>query len=78
MNGEKVRIWREAVVDYLKKLTRHRTLFFKVSCFGLRLWSSGQSVWLQMQRSRVRFPAVPHFLDRGPLSLVRTIEKLLE
>jgi hypothetical protein len=26
------------------------------------LWSSGQSSWLQIQRSRVRFPAVPDFL----------------
>ena len=27
------------------------------------LWSSGQSFWLQIQRSRVRFPALPHFLS---------------
>jgi hypothetical protein len=26
------------------------------------LWSSGQSSWLQIQRSQVRFPALPHFL----------------
>jgi hypothetical protein len=26
------------------------------------LWSSGQSFWLQSQRSRVRFPALPDFL----------------
>jgi hypothetical protein len=25
-------------------------------------WSSGQSFWLQIQRSRVRFPALPDFL----------------
>ena len=47
------------------------------------LWSSGQSFWLQIQRSRVRFPALPDFLsssglERGPLSLVRSIEELLE
>ena len=47
------------------------------------LWSSGQSFWLQIQRSRVRFPALPDFLSssvsgRGPLSLVRSIEELLE
>jgi hypothetical protein len=45
------------------------------------LWSSGQSFWLQIQRSQVRFPALPDFLrslERGPLSLVRTIEELLE
>jgi len=27
------------------------------------LWSSGQSFWLQIQRSRVRFPALPYFLS---------------
>jgi hypothetical protein len=26
------------------------------------LWSSGQSFWLQIQRSRVRFPTLPDFL----------------
>jgi hypothetical protein len=49
----------------------------------LSLWSSGQSFWLQIQRSRVRFPAVPDFLrssglERGLLSLVRTTEEILE
>jgi hypothetical protein len=48
------------------------------------LWSSGQSFWLQIERSWVRFPALPDFLrsrgdlERGLLSLVRTIEELLE
>ena len=47
------------------------------------LWSSGQSFWLQIQRSRVRFPALLDFLsssglERGPLSFVRSIEELLE
>ena len=27
------------------------------------LWSSGQSFWLQIQRSRVRFPALPDFSE---------------
>ena len=27
------------------------------------LWSSGQSFWLQIQRSRVRSPALPDFLS---------------
>jgi hypothetical protein len=40
------------------------------------LWFSGQSSWLQIQRSRVRFPVVG--LERGPLSQVRIIEELLE
>jgi hypothetical protein len=30
------------------------------------LWSSGQTFWLQIQRSRVRLPALPDFLtSRG-------------
>jgi len=41
------------------------------------LWSSGQSFWLQIQRFRVRFPALLDFLSSsgsgtGPLSLVRS------
>ena len=28
------------------------------------LWSSGQSFWLQIQRSRVRFPALPGFTEQ--------------
>jgi hypothetical protein len=46
------------------------------------LWSSGQSSWLQIQRSG--FDSLPHQifwvvvgLERGPLSLVSTIEELL-
>ena len=30
---------------------------------GPPLWSSGQSFWLQIQRSRARFPALPDFLS---------------
>ena len=30
---------------------------------GTPLWSSGQSFWLQIQRFRVRFPALPDFLS---------------
>jgi hypothetical protein len=43
-----------------------------------------QSSWLQTKRSRVRFPELPDSLsssgsgERGPLSLVSIIEKLLE
>jgi hypothetical protein len=29
-------------------------------CSKLKLWSSGQSSWLQIQRSRVRFPPLPY------------------
>jgi len=30
---------------------------------GPPLWSSGQSFWLEIQRSRVRSPALPNFLS---------------
>jgi hypothetical protein len=36
-----------------------------VVCPRPPLWSSGQSSWLQIQRSRVWFPALPDFLSRG-------------
>jgi hypothetical protein len=32
---------------------------------GPPLWSSSQSFWLQKQRSRVRFPALPDFFSSG-------------
>jgi hypothetical protein len=40
-------------------------LFFYSSLEGLGppLWSSGKSFWLQIQRSQVRFPALPGFLS---------------
>jgi hypothetical protein len=49
---------------------------------GLPLWSSGQSSWLQIQRSHIQFPSLPNFcevvgLEWGPLSLVSTTEELL-
>jgi hypothetical protein len=54
-----------------------------VSCCIPPLWSGGQSFWLQIQRSRVPFPALPDLwevvrLERGPLSLMRITEELLE
>jgi hypothetical protein len=36
--------------------------FFLVILCSSILWSSGQSSWLQIQRSRVRFPALSDFL----------------
>jgi hypothetical protein len=50
---------------------------------GPPLWSSGQSSWLQIQRSGFDSPHCQIFwevvgLERGPLSLVSTIEELLE
>jgi hypothetical protein len=31
--------------------------------FGLPLWSSGQNSWLRVQRSQIRFLALPYFLS---------------
>jgi hypothetical protein len=47
------------------------------------LWSSGQSSWLQIQRSAFDSRRYQIFwevmgLERGPLSLVSTAEELLE
>jgi hypothetical protein len=46
------------------------------------LWSSGQSSWLQIRRpgfdSRHYHKKKVVSLERGPLSLVSTIEKLLD
>jgi hypothetical protein len=48
----------------------------------LALWSSGQSFWLQIQRSGFDFRRYQIFwvvgLERGPPSFVSTIEELLE
>jgi hypothetical protein len=38
-------------------------LQFVICDQGPPLWSSGQRFWLQIQRSRVRFPALPDFLS---------------
>jgi hypothetical protein len=50
---------------------------------GPHLWSSGQSSWLQIQRSGFDSRRYQIFLDvvgleRGPLNLVNTIWELLE
>jgi ABC-type transporter Mla MlaB component len=47
------------------------------------LWSSGQSSWLQIQRSRFDFRRYQIFLEvvvleRGPLSLLSPIEELFK
>jgi hypothetical protein len=47
------------------------------------LWASGQSSWLQIQKSRFDSRRYQIFwevmgLERGPLSLVSTIEELLK
>ena len=39
------------------------SLKLRVARVGPPLWSSGQSFWLQIQRSRVRSLALPDFLS---------------
>jgi hypothetical protein len=64
---------------------RKFSLFVTICPFVIFCWpplrSSGQSSWLQIQRTRVRYLALQIFwevgLERGPLSLVSTIEKLV-
>jgi hypothetical protein len=64
------------------KTGRHlyKTFFLdNAQCLWTPLWSSGQSSWLQIQKSRryqIFWEVVS--LERGPLSLVRIIEELLE
>ena len=59
-----LRPWFDSTVQ-----TQTRRFFSEVQYFSYRLfhrpplWSSGQSFWLQIQRSRVRFPALPDFLS---------------
>jgi hypothetical protein len=51
------RILRADIQSHKKKL------FLGICCLRKPpLWSSGQSFWLQIQRSWVRFPALPDFL----------------
>ena len=48
---------RSCIIDF------HPEKLAGVIKFRPSLWSSGQSFWLQIQRSRVRFPALPDFLS---------------
>jgi hypothetical protein len=52
--------------DKLRCLTQYPVIpsgcIYKSFVPLLPLWYSGQSSWLQMQRSRVQFPALPDFL----------------
>jgi hypothetical protein len=51
------------MIRYLNKLNTFNYLGYNVSYEGPPLWFSGQTSWLQTQRSRVRFPALPDFLS---------------
>jgi len=47
------------------KMKTNGYLIFNYTSLDVRppLWSSGQIFWLQIQRSRVRFPALPDFSE---------------
>jgi hypothetical protein len=49
----------------LKNVTNFASFKLESLCYEERppLWSSSQSFWLLIQRSRVRFPALPDFLS---------------
>ena len=46
----------------LQLLHERASILLYIYIVGPPLWSSGQSFWLQIQRSRVRFPALPDLL----------------
>jgi hypothetical protein len=50
----------------------HNKIYFYSEYFKKRrpLRSSGQSSWLQIQRSRVRYPALPDFLRSSGSGMV--------
>ena len=52
----------ETAVDSLMKIKRFG-LEMETLCVFCHVGFSGQSFWLQIQRSRVRFPALPDFLS---------------
>ena len=60
-------MWLHIVLWAVDKTAMY--VFIRVVCViqldsvSRTLWSSGQSFWLQIQRSRVRFPALPDFLS---------------
>ena len=49
-------------MNYLRE-TEDRSIYMALVSIGPPLWSSGQSFWLQIQRFRVRSPALPDFLS---------------
>jgi hypothetical protein len=56
-------------------------LHFSLYIYGLPLWSSGQSSWLQIRRPGLdsrHYQKKVVGLERGPLSLVNTTEELLD
>ena len=59
-----LRNYHPSFTDLLSKPVVHEVTYFELyPTTRPPLWSCGQSFWLQIQRSRVRFPALPDFLS---------------
>jgi hypothetical protein len=75
-----ITVWARARPMFLTVSNESRS----VDALRQSLWSSGQSSWLQIQRSRVRFSALPEFLRNSGFgtgvhsALLRITEELLE
>ena len=59
----KLRILKVNLCDAMLALRGNEKIYLSLYLNGPPLWSSGQNFWLQIQRSRVRFPALPDFLS---------------
>jgi hypothetical protein len=46
----------------VEKSVEQKAYFLRFAHYSSPRWSSGPSSWLQIQKSRVRFPALPEFL----------------
>jgi hypothetical protein len=76
-----VKFWKK--LFYMSIQVSSFVFLFHIIRFGPPLWSSGQSSWLQIQRSRFDCQRYQVFweivgLERGPFSLVSKTEGLLE
>ena len=61
MNLKAIHLQRRKVG--LNSVSKKEQFYWLLCLFRPPLWSSGQSLWLQIQRSRVRSPALPDFLS---------------
>jgi hypothetical protein len=88
LHGRTLSRAREMLYTYISQVIgsewERKILKIKKNSVPIRLplWSSGQSSWLQIPRSRVWFPTLISWevvgLERGPISLASTIEELLK
>ena len=55
--------WLCAMMGDIRRVSSSHVFMHGMCDLRPPLWSSGQSFWLQIQRSRVRFPALPDFMS---------------